>query len=510
MLLQTIVKNTKASHNRQMEPIRLPTEEEIRVIYRLGEDETVALMMNLLQNYRALAERIQKLEDQIAKNSGNSGKPPSSDGLSKKPKSLRQKGSKKSGGQPGHPGSTLKAVERPDYVEKHAVKHCRHCHANLEDVKAKRLEKRQVFDVPPSKIEVTEHIAEVKDCPDCHQTTMGDFPADVSQPVQYGSRIKVQMVYFNQQHHVPLERTAEILEDLHGQCVSEGTIVAACSQMAQQVEPVIAAIKAEQQNTTETAHFDETGGRVDGKLWWFHVVCSALLTFYAIHQKRGRKALDEIGIFPVCKGTAMHDGYCSYFQYNEVIHALCNAHHLRDLVFIAEQYQQGWASDMKDLLLEIKKTVEASPPEQTGLHPGQSADFEARYDAMVEAGLQANPPGEPAMIAPKKRGKPKQHPARNLAEHLKTRKRETLAFMYDFKVPFDNNQAERDLRMIKLKQKVSGCFRSEDGAQVFCNIRSYLSTSRKNGQRALDVLQMALTGSPYVPPILQARFSHSA
>jgi transposase len=493
-----------------MEALRLPTEKEIRVLYQLGEDETVALIMNLLQNYQALAERVQKLEDQLAKHSGNSSKPPSGDGLAKKPKSLRHKSGKKSGGQPGHAGSTLKVVEQPDYLEEHVVKQCQHCQANLEQVRARRLEKRQVFDVPPSRIEVTEHVAEIKDCPICHQTTKGRFPADVSQPVQYGPRIKAQMVYFNQQHHVSLERTAEIIADLHGQSVSEGTIVEACNQVAHQIEPVIEVIKAEQQTTTETVHFDETGGRVDGKLWWFHVVCSTFLTFYAVHQKRGRKALDAIGIFPVFKGKAMHDGYCSYFQYENVFHALCNAHHLRDLIFIAEQYQQDWATDMKDLLLEIKKAVEASPPEQGCLLPHQIADYEARYETIVAAGLQSNPLAPPDPSVPKKRGKPKQHPARNLAQHLRTRKRETLAFMYDFKVPFDNNQAERDLRMIKLKQKVSGCFRSEDGAKVFCNIRSYISTSRKNGQSILDVLQMALAGTPYLPPILQTRFNQSA
>lgn len=486
------------------------TEDELRAIYRLGEDETVAFIWNMLRNYNTLAERMQKLEDQAAKNSGNSGKPPSSDGLSKKNKSLRHKSGKKSGGQQGHPGSTLKAVKKPDYVEKHTVTCCEHCHANLENVEAKKLEKRQVFDVPPSQIEVTEHIAEIKDCPTCHQTTTGAFPPGVSQPVQYGERIKAQMVYFNQQHHIPLERTAEIIEDLYGQSISESTIVEACNQMSQQVEPVVEAIKAELKETTGTSHFDETGGRINGKLWWFHVVCTALLTFYAIHSKRGSKALNEIDIFPGFKGTAVHDAYCSYFQYDTVKNALCNAHHLRDLVFIEEQYHQAWASDMKKLLLEIKKTVEASPPEQMSLRPDQIVEFETRYDAIIEAGLQANPRVAPDATLPRKRGKTKQHPARNLAEHLKIRKRETLAFMVDFKVPFDNNQAERDLRMVKLKQKVSGCFRSEDGAKVFCNIRSYISTSRKNSQKVLSVLQLALTGTPYVPPALLHHFAQPA
>lgn len=486
------------------------TEDEIRAIYRLGEDETVAFIWNMLLNYSTLAERIQKLEDQIAKNSGNSGKPPSSDGLGKKNKSLRHKSGKKGGGQQGHPGSTLKAVKQPDHVEWHLVTSCEHCHANLENVKARQVEKRQVFDVPTVQVEVTEHVAEIKDCSTCHQTTTGVFPNGVSQPVQYGERIKAQMVYFNQQHHIPLERTAEIIEDLYGQSISEGTIVEACNQMSQQVEPVIEAIKAEMKETEETAHFDETGGRVNGKLWWFHVVCTAILTFYTIHSKRGSKALNEIDIFPGFKGMAMHDGYCSYFQYDGVRNALCNAHHLRDLIFIEEQYHQAWASDMKKLLLEIKRTVEASPPEQMSLRPDQIADFETCYDALVTAGLQANPLAEPDATQPKKRGKTKQHPARNLAEHLRVRKRETLAFMVDFKVPFDNNQAERDLRMVKLKQKVSGCFRSEDGAKVFCNIRSYISTSRKNGQKVLSVLQLALAGTPYVPPVLLHHFVQPA
>jgi transposase len=490
-----------------MERLRIPSEPEIRTAYRESEDAVVKLFY---ETFSKLAERIQRLEDQIAKNSGNSSKPPSSDGLKKKPKSLRQRSGKKSGGQPGHPGQTLKAVARPDHVQVHQVKRCQHCQANLEEVEVQDCEKRQVFDVPPVKVEVTEHQAEIKTCPECHQTTVGEFPVGVSQPVQYGERIKAQMVYFHQYHFVPLERTAEILEDLYGQTVSEGTIVEACQETAQQVEPVYQLTKAELTHTNDTGHFDETGGRIGGKLWWLHVVCTALLTYYAPHQKRGGEALDAIGIFPVFKGKAMHDGYRSYFQYEGVSNALCNAHHLRDLIFIRDQYQQTWATEMLKLLLEIKTAVEVAPPEQQSLLPTQLTDFETRYDAILEAGQQTCPVLEPTDPPPKKRGKPKQHPVKNLLDHLQVRKAETLAFMYDFKVPFDNNQAERDLRMVKLKQKISGCFRSEGGAEVFCRIRSYISTARKNEQRVLDVLQMALTESPFVPPILLARLSSPA
>jgi transposase len=419
-----------------MEPLRLPSEEEIKAAYDQGQEAVVALFYATFQK---LAERIQQLEDQVAKNSNNSSKPPSSDGLAKKPKSLRHKSGKKSGGQPGHPGSTLKAVAHPDYVEVHAVKRCRHCQASLESVTAVEYKKRQVFDVPPVQVEVTEHQAEVKECPICHQTTVGEFPPEVSQPVQYGKRIKAQMVYFNQQHHVPLERTAEILEDLYGQAVSEGTIVEACNQVAKQVEPVNQATKAELQTSTGTAHFDETGGRIEKKLWWLHVVCTNLLTYYAVHRQRGSKALDEIGIFPVFKGTAMHDSYRSYFQYEAVHNALCNAHHLRDLVFIQEQYHQTWGEEMQTLLLEIKDAVAAAQPERDTLLPAQIIDFENRYDAIAAAGLQVNALPEPAEPLPKKRGKPKQHPAKNLVDHFQLRKRETLAFMYDFKVPFDKD-----------------------------------------------------------------------
>jgi transposase len=490
-----------------MDPIRLPSEEEINTAYDKGKEAVVTLFY---ETFARMAGRIQEIEDQIAKDSRNSGKPPSSDGLAKKPKSLRHKSGKKSGGQAGHPGSTLKTVEHPDHIEVHSVKRCQHCQISLEEVEPQGCKKRQVFDVPPVRVEVTEHQVEIKECPNCHQITVGEFPSEVSQPVQYGERIKAQMVYFNQYQLVPLERTVEIFEDLYGQSVSEGTIVETCSQTDQQVEPVVEAVREELKTTPEPAHFDETGSRVEKTLWWLHVVCTNLLTYYEVHPNRGCKALDAIGIFPLFKGVAIHDGYRSYFQYEAVKNALCNAHHLRDLLFIQEQYQQSWAKEMEKLLLDVKDAVEAAQPTQDHLPLEKITEFESRYDAIVAVGLEANPLPEPAESLPKKRGKLKQHPAKNLVDHFRNRKRETLAFMYDFKVPFDNNQAERDLRMAKLKQKISGCFRSQDGARIFCQIRSYISTARKNDQRVLDALYLALSGKPFVPPILQARFISSA
>lgn len=483
-----------------MESFKIPSEEEIGAAYDKGKDAVVELFH---ETFSKFAERIQKLEDQIAKNSNNSGKPPSSDGLKKKTRSLRHHSGKKSGGQPGHTGSTRKFSAEPDHIETHPVNTCQHCHCDLEEVEPSRYESRQVFDIPPVQVEVTEHRAEIKECPHCHQINRGTFPDQVSRYVQYGERIKAQMVYFNQQHHIPLERTAEILKDLYGQRVSEGTIVEACKRTARQIESVVQVIKAGLKSTQGAAHFDETGGRVDKKLWWLHVVSTRMLTYYAIHPNRGTKAIDAIGILPAFKGTAVHDGYRSYFQYPDVKNALCNAHHLRDLVFIQERYQQGWAFEMDQLLRKIKKAVDVLQGKQECLTSAQIAVFEERYDAIIEAGYRENPLPEYLEEQPKKRGKPKQHPARNLLDHLKLRQEETLAFMLDVQVPFDNNQAERDLRMMKLKQKISGCFRSEEGAQVFCQIRSYVSTAKKNDQSILEVLRLALIGSPFVPPMLQ-------
>lgn len=483
-----------------MEQLHLPTEEEVRAAMGEGEDAVIALVASLVKVIEVLATRQQALEDQIRKNSGNSGKPPSSDGFNRPaPKSLRKRSRKKSGGQIGHVGYTLKAVEKPEHVEVHCVEQCVHCHSSLKKVEVNRHEKRQVFDVPRVRVEVTEHQVEVKDCPQCGTENRGRFPEGVTQPVQYGDEIKAQMVYFNHYQMLPLERTAEVFETLYGQMISEGTIVEAGQEVSRQVSEVNEVIRQHLTEHETVVHFDETGVRVERQLQWLHSASTERLTWYAVHPKRGHLAMDAFGILPNLQGRAMHDDWMSYFKY-PIRHGLCNAHHLRRLKFLEERNPQKWVAPMADLLVAIKKAVEkAQATSKTCLSRKTLIDFEKKYDRLVKQGLRVNGPPKRPEGQPIKRGRIKQSPAKNLLDEFNLHKEYVLAFMYDFKAPFDNNQAERDIRMMKVKQKISGCFRSLRGAEVFCQIRGYISTARKNGQHVLDVLRLAFAGTPYLP-----------
>ena len=463
-----------------------------------------ALQQQVRQLEQVVAEQaavIQSLRDQLAKNSRNSGKPPSSDGLKKpRTRSLRRKTGRRSGGQKGHEGHTLKMVEQPDHVQVHEASTCPHCATDLRSVEPGGHERRQIFDVPPVRIEVTEHQAEIKVCPKCGERVKGDFPSNVTQPVQYGPRIKAQASYLNNYQLIPLARTCELLGDFYGHAPAEALVLGSNAAVVDHIEPSLDTIKR-QIIAADVAHFDESGLRVEGKLNWLHVASTNRLTYYGVHPKRGQEAMKAIGILPQFEGRAVHDHWQSYFTFGNCQHALCNAHHLRELQFIVDQYEQTWAQETIPLLLDIKAEVDAAPLDQMSLSPKRLAYFEQCYDELIDQGLQANPP--PDTPPPKKRGRKKQSPPKNLLDRLQQRKSQVLVFMYDFRVPFDNNLAERDVRMVKIKQKVSGAFRTRTGAETFCAVRSYISTVRKHGHNVIDAMYDALTGNPFIPCALE-------
>jgi transposase len=439
---------------------------------------------------RVLGERMAELEKQQATNSRNSSKPPASDGPMRRPKSLRGKSGKTPGGQPEHPGMHLRVVDRPDHIVVMAPSVCGICQGPLTQGVGVGMERRQVIDVPPVRPVVTEYQGHTVRCPACRALTTGTFPPDVRAPVQYGSRVRAIAVYLTQQQLLPDGRTREGLTDLLGCPLTEGTLAALVQAAAERLKPVEEAI-ALALRTGALLHNDETGLSGQGKGWWLHSARTAHLTHYGVHPKRGAEATDALGILPGFRGTSVHDGWAPYRQYAGR-HALCNAHHLRELVWVEEQDGQAWAGDMAALLRTIKKSVETALPRRT------QTQFHRRYARVIADGLAANPP--PSERGPAQRGRPKQSKAQNLLDRLQ-RIDEVLAFMTDLTIPFDNNQAERDIRMVKVQQKVSGPFPSVQGASAFAPIRGYLSTLRKQGLPLLAALESVFTGLPLLPAL---------
>jgi transposase len=480
--------------------------DEIVAIYHAGPDAMVALVEKLLatqatleQQVAGLTTRVAELEARLNKDSHNSHKPPSSDGPAKKrprTRSLRQRSGKKSGGQAGHPGVTRALVDDPDVVIRHVPTVCAGCGAGLEAVPEIGRERRQMIEIPKPRSEVTEHQAVQKACPVCQVVTAGEFPPEVAQPVQYGPRAKAAAVYLQTYQLLPYERAVEALGDLFGVYPSEGTLTSAQSITYTRLEPVEQAIRDALQQA-DVVHVDETGVRVAGRTEWAHVMSTQLLTFYAHHAKRGREAFEAIGLLLGFAGRRVHDAWAPYLKLPGA-YALCNAHLLRELIGLHEETGQAWVQKLIRLVLSMKAAVaQARAAGQTALTPRQCAGFEAAYTRFVTEGLRANPPSKPTG----KRGRPKQSPARNLLNRLVTHRAAVLAFLHDFAVPFDNNQAERDLRMLKVKHKVSGCFRSPQGAAYFCRIRGYISTLRKQGYSIFDGLTSVFAGQPYMPQL---------
>jgi transposase len=451
----------------------------------------------LREQVTVLAERLHELEARLAKDSHNSSKPPSSDGLARKTKSLRLRSGKKPGGQIGHRGATLRLVAAPDTVVEHRPAMCSGCHTPLgDDAVVVLRERRQVHELPSLRLVVTEHQALHVCCPACQAVTAGAFPAVAPSRAQYGPRLRALAVYLVEQQLVPYGRAHEVLADLFGASLSLGSLVEWVSRAATTLEPVEAQIKVAL-SQAPVLHSDETGVRQAGRLAWAHVASTSRLTHYAVHPKRGTEATTAIGILPTYQGVSVHDGWKPYWAQTRCRHALCNIHHLRELTFLHEQYGQGWAKELKDLLREMKAAATRARTDGfTRLARKQRDQFVTRYEELLARGLAANPP--PVRLL-HRRGRPKQSSARNLLERLWLGRDAVLAFLDDLGIPFDNNQAERDLRMFKVQQKVSGCFRSAHGGTAFSRIRGYLSSLSKQGIKRLAALEAVFTGTPLAP-----------
>lgn len=455
----------------------------------------------LRQALKAALETIKELQAELGQNSRNSNWPSSRDkGKQKRhTKSLRQKSTKPAGGQVGHTGRTLEFSATPDRIERHRPAWCAHCQKPLKpSVPGEVRQRRQVVDVPPLALEVVEHQVESLVCACCGRETAGAFPAAVTNPVQYGPRLKALAVYLKHEHFIPYARSQRFLADLFGATISAGSLQNMVHHAAHLLQPVTEKIKAALLQTP-VVHFDESGFYIAGQRQWLHSAGSQRLTYYAPHPYRGQRATNEIGILPHLQGVAHHDHWATYWQYQQCRHALCNVHHLRELNALAEQGEQPWAARFKHFLLAAKVVVaDARRRGQSALPSPKLAQVERLYRRLTTLALQAHPP-PPAGWPQGKRGRPKKSKARNFAERLDKHRQAVLAFVYDFKVPFDNNLAERDIRMLKVQQKVSGCFRSPEGAHAFCTIRTYIASLRKQNIPVWSALNSIFTGQLIQP-----------
>ena len=444
---------------------------------------------------KAQAEIIKSLQEQLNMNSKNSSKPPSSDGF-KKPKipNMRKPSGKKPGAQWGHDGNKgLEFPETPDEIQQHQPQNCLTC-PDREKCSAEShvCQKRNEIDIEIRLIH-RQHQTIGKQCPKMGDALIGDFPENITGNLQYGANLKALAIALNTAGMVSINRTSEMLKDVFGARISVGTVQAMVKSGAAIVRPDVDNIK-EAIKQEEIVHLDETGTKADNRTMWAHVASTALLTYISVEESRGRAGMEAAGIVPFLKSIGVHDCYASYFTFT-FIHALCNAHILRELTGIFENYGQKWAEEMLELLREMKRTKEELLESNVREAPKEVwENFCEQFDRLVDKAIAENPPLPPT--EPGKR--PKRPKPLVLAERLKERKAGFLLFFTNFDVPFDNNQAERDFRMFKVKQKVSGCFRSKDGAVDFAVIMSFLGTARKNGISAFSALRDALFGKPFI------------
>jgi len=443
-----------------------------------------------------LNQTIHELKEQLNKNSKNSSKPPSSDGFKKPaPKSLRKSSGKKAGGQKGHPGTHLAVITTPDETIKHMPSACEGCpHYKMCKGTACIAEKRHLIDAVVT-VNVTEHQAlEIPICMMHGGTRKGEFPPDIKATVQYGENLQALSVALNTVGAVSIKRTHEILSGVFNIPIATGTINNMVKRCADGLTDTIEKIKQKMQ-TSALGHFDETGTRVNKKLWWVHDASNCEYTYLDISPKRGFKGMEQCGVLAEFSGIAMHDCWASYWNYPDVTHAVCCAHLLRELTGIIENHpEQKWASAFIDLLLEMKKVKDKAVENgKESLSYYYCHKFDRRYDELIEQARAENPIPK---TTEKKRGRKKKGKVLALVERLAKYKAPVCLFIKNFKVPFDNNQAERDIRMIKVKTKVSGCFRTEEGARDYLKIMSYIGTAHKQGYNAYEAIKNAISGTP--------------
>lgn len=479
------------------------TVEEMNTQLQMQVNALNASLNSLQQSFDAqtaliaqLNQTIQELREQLNKNSKNSSKPPSSDGFKRPaPKSLRKPSGKKVGGQEGHQGTFLSVLSDPDKIVKHMPSACEGCpHYKMCKGTACVAEKRHVIDAVVT-VNVVEHqLLEIPICMLHGDTRKGNFPNDVKATVQYGENLQALSVALNTVGAVSVKRTHEILSGVFNIPLATGTISNMVKRCANAVSETVNRIKQKVANSG-LGHFDETGTRVDKKLWWVHDASNCEFTYLDISPKRGYLGMEQCGVLPLFHGIAMHDCWASYWSYEDCQHAVCCAHLLRELTGIAENHpEQKWASAFIDLLLEMKKVkdkaVEVGKETLSYYHYHK---FDKRYDELIKQAREENPL---PVTTEKKRGRKKKGKILALVDRLDNYKVSVCLFIHNFMVPFDNNQAERDLRMIKVKTKVSGCFRSEEGARDYLKIMSYIGTAHKQGHNAYDAIRKAISGCP--------------
>jgi transposase len=456
-------------------------------------EELAALNQALSAENSALKARIAELERRLGLNSSNSSKPPSSDGLKKPARvsSLRESSGKKPGAQLGHKGETLRQVADPDKVIDHRPEICSGCGGPLRPDMVGEYAARQVFDLPePKPLIVTEHRAYSCRCEACGAMTRAPFPEEVKGPVQYGPRIAACVVYLQAYQLLPEDRLVELMAAVHGVNLCAGTIANMSRACASRLRGFAATLR-DLVAAAPVKHMDETGFRIGGKLQWLHVASTALMTFYRTCAQRGEMLAEVAGVI-------VHDHWKPYYTIEGVLHALCNTHHLRELKALIEIEKEEWARRMQRLLRRACHAVNVARKRDLVLEPGLIALFERRYDVIVAEGLAFHEAQQPLARATNKdggerRGRKPRRTGHNLLLRLQTRKADALRFLHDPAVPFSNNVGERDVRMTKVKQKISGGFRSTGGAEDFATLRSVISTAKKQGWDLIETLMRPAT-----------------